>query len=461
VEAAGARQHLHFAYEANALVAEPDTSAPTSSVYSAFGWDREQIQLVEQMSANGAEPIRSLGHDGPLAALSKERQNLADYIKESVAVVTNPAIDRDREMEHFSTRVVIGTRVPLSGTASDGLRLELPSPLLFEGQSLQETAQQQGTLSLEQVIHYFNNHPSSIAILSTHFERESGLEGGLKRLQESAVQAVQNGAVLIVLDDTETHQNGRYWIDPLLAVSAVDQGLKAAFDADGISLRRRAGIILRSGAVRSLHDLALSFGSGADAVSPYLMFATAFAKAGAASAANLYAALNKGLEKVISTIGIHELRGYGRLFSSIGLQAGRGEGALHRELLRFRSGRPLLCRSGGGQHQTARGLRQCNGEGSQDVPHFPPPVETDRTGRRRRDSVRRLRVEAGRKRTGQPDCDSSRTTDFAFDRAEQQVDPAQVDISVGDHSLPFLISSMSFGSQNETAFRAYAEAANS
>ena len=28
---------------------------------------------------------------------------------------------------------------------------------------------------------------------------------------------------------------------------------------------------------------------------------------------NLYNAFNKGLEKVISTIGIHELRGYGRL----------------------------------------------------------------------------------------------------------------------------------------------------
>jgi glutamate synthase (NADPH/NADH) large chain len=34
---------------------------------------------------------------------------------------------------------------------------------------------------------------------------------------------------------------------------------------------------------------------------------------------NLYSALSKGLEKVISTIGIHELRGYGRLYSSIGL----------------------------------------------------------------------------------------------------------------------------------------------
>ena len=33
----------------------------------------------------------------------------------------------------------------------------------------------------------------------------------------------------------------------------------------------------------------------------------------------MYTALNKGLEKVISTIGIHELRGYGRLYSSIGL----------------------------------------------------------------------------------------------------------------------------------------------
>ena len=62
------------------------------------------------MASNGAEPIGSLGYDGPLAALSPERQNLADYFKETVAVVTNPAIDREREMEHFSTRAVFGRR---------------------------------------------------------------------------------------------------------------------------------------------------------------------------------------------------------------------------------------------------------------------------------------------------------------------------------------------------------------
>ena len=48
--------------------------------------------------------------DGPLAALSPERQNLADYFKETVAVVTNPAIDREREIEHFSTRAIFGRR---------------------------------------------------------------------------------------------------------------------------------------------------------------------------------------------------------------------------------------------------------------------------------------------------------------------------------------------------------------
>ena len=75
-----------------------------------MGWQREDTKLVQQMASNGAEPIGSLGYDGPLAALSDERQNLADYFKETVAVVTNPAIDREREIEHFSCRAVFGAR---------------------------------------------------------------------------------------------------------------------------------------------------------------------------------------------------------------------------------------------------------------------------------------------------------------------------------------------------------------
>ena len=33
-----------------------------------FGWQRDDMKLVQQMAATGAEPIGSLGYDGPLAA---------------------------------------------------------------------------------------------------------------------------------------------------------------------------------------------------------------------------------------------------------------------------------------------------------------------------------------------------------------------------------------------------------
>ncbi len=86
----------------------------TDRILAGFGWQRDDVKLVQQMASNGAEPIGSLGYDGPLAALSPERQNLADYFKETVAVVTNPAIDREREIEHFSTRTVFGRRPSIS-----------------------------------------------------------------------------------------------------------------------------------------------------------------------------------------------------------------------------------------------------------------------------------------------------------------------------------------------------------
>ncbi|USG64733.1 glutamate synthase-related protein [Brevibacillus ruminantium] len=455
----GWRQHLHFAYQTGPLVFEPDMEPPASSVYSAYGWDREQIQLVEQMSANGAEPIRSLGHDGPLAALSKERQNLADYIKESVAVVTNPAIDRDREIEHFSTRVVIGSRVPLSAHPVQGLRLELPSPVLVEGQTLQKAAQQQGTLSLEQVIHYLHNHPASISVVSTSFSKEEGLKTGLNRLQQEVTKAVKNGAVLVVLDDTDAHRGDRYWIDPLLATAAADQALKSAFAEDGDNLRRRASLVLRSGSIRSLHDLALAVGMGADAISPYLMFAAASAKSAAESAINLYSALNKGLEKVTSTIGIHELRGYGRLFASIGLndevaaalsivnfcgsaRSGLSFAELEADSIRrYHDYTSESAREAKTFHIFPRLWKLIGQVAAGDIPYADYAQKLEENERENPIALRHL-------------------TDFAWAEKPLPETAGQVDISVGDHSLPFLISSMSFGSQNETAFRAYAEAAD-
>lgn len=69
-----------------------------------------------------------------------------------------------------------------------------------------------------------------------------------------------------------------------------------------------------------LHDVAVCLGLGADAVAPWLMQHKAQAAKGALGLQNLLEGLKKGLEKVISTMGIHEVRGYGRIFSAIGLK---------------------------------------------------------------------------------------------------------------------------------------------
>src|SRR5215210_6421826 len=116
-EAAGYDRALHTGGPLEGAEIPGYTSAGPSEpvkvsdrVLAGFGWQRDDVKLCQQMASNGAEPIGSLGYDGPLAALSPERQNLADYFKETVAVVTNPAIDREREIEHFSTRAVFGRR---------------------------------------------------------------------------------------------------------------------------------------------------------------------------------------------------------------------------------------------------------------------------------------------------------------------------------------------------------------
>lgn len=457
------REYRKFLFVPAAPKAVPrsEVETATNAEYAAFGWDREHIQLVEQMADTGSDPIRSLGHDGPLAALSQERQNIPDYIKESVAVVTNPAIDREREMEHFSTRVVLGSRPPLYETETNPLRLELPSPILAEGPSGIRVTEEHDTFTLEEVISLFDEK-GLVERLSLTCPRESSIPDALDRLAEQAVRAVRNGKTLLLLDDSDCHRNDQLFLDPHLAVSRVDLGLKEApVPKSEQNLRRRASILLRSAAIRNLHDVAVAVGLGADLVAPYLMFATLKDK-GDKAAALLYEALNKGLEKVISTIGIHELRGYARLFSSIGLSpevadvlnivnfCGSERGGTSWEDLKadaearygdFSDAKAKPART---FHLWPRIWKSIGQVASGDIEYREFADKLESIERENPISLRHvadLDLEAAREKVGSP------------------VDPGMVDIGVGDHSLPLVISSMSFGSQSEVAFRAYAEAA--
>ncbi|GFZ95723.1 glutamate synthase [Paenibacillus marchantiophytorum] len=440
-----------------------DNIVATDQLYSAFGWDRDGIQHIETMSETGAEPIRSLGHDSPHAALAWERQNVPDFIKESVAVVTNPAIDRDREMEHFSTRIIAGTRTPVYGQVDENLRLELLAPLVLEGTNGVDSEEHLSQPSYEQLLALFRAQgDNKVAVLSATFARGTSLSEGLDKLAADAISAARNGAALLVLDDADAHQNDRLWLEPHLAVSKIDIALRAEKLGFGDNLRRHVTLILRSAAIRSLHDIAVACGLGADVISPYLLFSTASDKEGnAAAARKVYAALSKGLEKVISTIGTHELRGYTRFFSSIGFhpevaevldivnylgseKAGTSFAVLEADAeARYNDFTNPKAKAAKNFRFFQRMWKALGDAASGTAPYSDYRDKLREEEKKNPISIRHI---------------AGFNVAKALSDGRKALDPSQVDISIGGHSLPMLISSMSFGSQNETAFRAYAEA---
>ena len=161
----------------------------SEGVLAGMGWQREDTKLVQQMASNGAEPIGSLGYDGPLAALSVERQNLADYFKETVAVVTNPAIDREREIEHFSCRAVFGARPSIDRPQDDPRTIETAFPIILGGhhdmaplsdETYRGIAKEHKTYLLEDLWECFRGRAAVLDISCLEAET---VEGALERLE--------------------------------------------------------------------------------------------------------------------------------------------------------------------------------------------------------------------------------------------------------------------------------------
>ncbi|MDX6632107.1 MAG: glutamate synthase large chain, partial [Solirubrobacterales bacterium] len=428
------------------------------------GWQRDDVKLVQQMASNGAEPIGSLGYDGPLAALSPERQNLADYFKETVAVVTNPAIDREREIEHFSTRTVLGRRPAIDDPATDTKTVETSFPLILGGhhemaplsdEVYRKIARDHKTYLLEDLWEAFGNRADALDISLLESETT---KGAIERLKQEAVRKVRDGAELLVLTDRIVYGGERRYLDPHLATSAVDQALKQFRVEPGEeNLRRRCGIVLRSAAIRNVHDVVVALGLGANAVCPYVMLEVICVEDYRQDVDNLCAALRKGMEKVISTIGIHEVRGYARQFSSIGLK-------------------PELAEIFQSEHFAASaraGVGFAELDGDTDERHLILKGETEAKPAKTFRFYPKVYKAAIAAATGTGDyaeysakvrelekqspISMRHITGLRSDR--EPIDPAQVDTGVGHHDYPVVISSMSFGSQSEPAFRAYAQAA--
>ncbi|HEY1274584.1 MAG TPA: glutamate synthase-related protein, partial [Thermoleophilaceae bacterium] len=431
-------------------------------VLGGFGWHREDMRLVQQMAATGAEPIGSLGYDGPLACLSTERQNLADFFKESVAVVTNPAIDREREVEHFSCRAVFGARPELGEIPATRTTLETAFPVILGGHDglaplgdsvYRFVAREHKTYLLEDLWEEFRGRSR---VLDLSCLESEDTRGAIERLKQEAATGVRGGAELVILSDRTAYEGDRRYLDPHLALAAVDIALREHFVPPGeTNLRRRCAIVLRSAALRNVHDVVVALGLGADGVCPYTMVEVALLDDYRSDISGLATALRKGIEKVISTIGIHEVRGYARLFSSIGLDPEMS--AIFDTPAYFGSaaggtGFAALDADGDARTRVLAGDEESKpGKTFRFYPKvYKAAVAAANGSGAYEDYSRKVR---------ELELEHPVSLRHILDLRSDRPPVASADASVGLHSYPIVISSMSFGSQGEVAYRAYAEAA--
>ena len=267
-----------------------------------FGYTLEDLNLIlKPMAETGHEPLGAMGNDAALAVLSKKPRLLFDYFKQLFAQVTNPPIDPIREELVMSLMTYIGNVGNiLSETPEHAHLVKLRRPVLTDDD-----------------LRRIKKVPDFPAKTFPIFFSDS-LKSALERLAAAAMRAVKNGTKIIVLSDRVPCSKNEHRIPSLLAVAAVNRAL---IDA---GIRPSVGVIVESGEVREVMHYALLLGFGATAVNPYLALSTVSSLCPSdtvKAASNYIAAVDKGLLKIMSKMGISTLRSYrsAQIFEAVGL----------------------------------------------------------------------------------------------------------------------------------------------
>jgi glutamate synthase domain-containing protein 2/glutamate synthase domain-containing protein 1/glutamate synthase domain-containing protein 3 len=278
----------------------------------AFGYTDEDLKMIlGPMAAKGEEPVGSMGADTPLACLSDKPQPLFNYFKQLFAQVTNPPIDPIREEMVMSLISYIGTeRNILAETPQHCHTLRLPHPILTNRDLERLRRVSQGDFLA-----------TTLPMLFAVEENGRGLERALDQLCRRASLAIQSGYTLLILSDRGLDRDYAP-IPSLLALTAVHNHLVRE------ETRTQVALIIESGEPREVMHFALLIGYGASAVNPYLALETL--QAGQLqdtgvkpekAVAHFIKAINKGLLKTFSKMGISTLQSYrgAQVFEAIGL----------------------------------------------------------------------------------------------------------------------------------------------
>ncbi|MFQ5829642.1 MAG: glutamate synthase large subunit [Candidatus Methylomirabilia bacterium] len=280
----------------------------------AFGYTHEDLRiLMAPMAQKGEEPVGSMGTDTSLAVLSNRPRLLYDYFKQLFAQVTNPPLDAIREELVTQMATTTGPERNLLKPEPESCRqIKLRTPILDN----EELAR----------IRYVDRSGSKSITLPMLFpvaEGGAGLARALEELCLRGSQAIAEGSSFIILSDRGVDKDLAP-IPALLATAAVHHHLVRE------GTRTRAGLVIESGEPREVHHAALLIGYGAGAINPYLAFESLddMIRQGllpgidhGKAVKNYIKALNKGVLKIISKMGISTIQSYGgaQVFEAIGL----------------------------------------------------------------------------------------------------------------------------------------------
>jgi glutamate synthase (NADPH/NADH) large chain len=280
-----------------------------------FGYTKEDLEtIITPMAIDGKEPIGSMGSDIPLAILSDQPQHLTSYFKQLFAQVTNPPIDPIRERMVMSLATFVGNNGnvlnedPLSCHS-----VALKQPILTNYELEKIRSIDTGVFQAKTLQTYFraDGKPGS-------------LKRGLEKLCRYAVDAVEDGFEVLILSDRAIDSEHAP-IPTLLATAAVHHHLIRK------GMRGQVGLVVEGGDVWEVHHFACLIGFGATAINPYLAFSSIrdMKEGGKLKTElsfeqlqkNYIKAVNDGLLKVFSKMGISTLQSYqgAQIFEILGI----------------------------------------------------------------------------------------------------------------------------------------------
>lgn len=291
------------------------SDASISRYQKAFGYSAEDIDtIIKPMALDAKEPIGSMGTDIPLAVLSDQPQHLSSYFKQLFAQVTNPPIDPIRERMVMSLAAFVGNNGNLLDEDPKHCHtVALKHPILTSTELEKLRSIDTGIFQAKTLQTYFraDGKPGS-------------LKAGIERLCRYAEDAVHDGFEVLILCDRAVDSD-HVAIPSLLATAAVHHYLIRK------GLRGQVGIVVEAGDVWEVHHFACLLAFGVTAINPYLALATIrnmkvnneldTPLSWEELRKNYIKAVNDGLLKVFSKMGISTLQSYqgAQIFEILGL----------------------------------------------------------------------------------------------------------------------------------------------